>query len=233
MHTIRIKNDLQTLADPEKAKVMQRFFKTGPGQYGEGDIFLGVTVPDSRKLAKKYSNIGLEEVKVLLGSAVHEERMVAILILVQKYKDAAGDGKAEIARFYLDNLKSVNNWDLVDLSAPSILGSFLMENDRSVLYRLARSSNVWERRIAIVSTLQFIRSGEFSDTLKIVQVLLNDDHDLMHKAAGWMLREVGKRNASVEEAFLEKHCRNMPRTMLRYAIERFSEKKRMSYMRRS
>ena len=230
---IRIKNDLQKLADPEKAKVMQRFFKTGPGQYGEGDIFLGVTVSDSRKLAKKYSNIGLEEVKVLLGSAVHEERMVALLILVQKYKDATGKGKAEIARFYLDNLKSVNNWDLVDLSAPSILGSFLMENDRSVLYRLARSSNVWERRIAIVSTLQFIRSGEFDDTLKIIQMLLYDDHDLMHKAAGWMLREVGKRNASVEEVFLEKHCKDMPRTMLRYAIERFPEKKRMNYMRRS
>jgi 3-methyladenine DNA glycosylase AlkD len=227
-----IRKELQEMADPKKAKVLQRFFKTGPGQYGEGDIFLGITVPDSRKVAKKYSNIGLKEVKVLLGSAVHEERMVALLILVQKYKDASGDGKAEIARFYLDNLKWINNWDLVDLSAPSILGSFLMENDRSILHRLARSSSVWERRIAIVSTLQFIRSGEFGDTLKIVQVLLNDDHDLMHKAAGWMLREVGKRDASVEEAFLEKHCRNMPRTMLRYAIERFPEKKRMSYMRR-
>ena len=228
-----IRKELQKMADPKKAKVLQRFFKTGPGQYGEGDIFLGVTVPDSRKLAKRYSNIGLGEVKVLLDSAIHEERIVALLILIQKYKDASGNGKAEIARFYLDNLKSVNNWDLVDLSAPSILGSFLMENDRSVLHRLARSSNVWERRIAIVSTLQLIRSGEFSDTLKIVQVLLHDDHDLMHKAAGWMLREVGKRNASVEEVFLEKHCKDMPRTMLRYAIERFPEKKRMSYMRRS
>jgi 3-methyladenine DNA glycosylase AlkD len=225
-----IRKELQGMASPEKAKVLQRFFKTGPGQYGEGDIFLGITVPESRKIAKKYSNIGLEEVKMLLGSPLHEERMVALLILVQKYKDAADNGKAEVVRFYLDNLKRVNNWDLVDLSAPSILGSFLMENDRSLLYRLARSGSVWERRIAIVSTLQFIRNGKFGDTLKIVQMLLNDDHDLMHKAAGWMLREVGKRDASVEEAFLEKNCRNMPRTMLRYAIERFPEKKRMRYM---
>jgi 3-methyladenine DNA glycosylase AlkD len=228
-----IRRELQEMADPEKAKALQCFFKTGPGQYGEGDVFLGITVPESRKVAKKYSHVGLEEIKALLNSAVHEERMVALLVLVQKYKDASGDGRAEIAKFYLDNLKWINNWDLVDLSAPSILGSFLMENDRSILYKLARSGNVWERRIAIVSTLQFIRSGEFDDTLKIAEMLLHDGHDLMHKAAGWMLREVGKRDASAEEAFLEKHCQAMPRTMLRYAIERFPEKKRVSYMRRT
>ena len=190
-------------------------------------------MPESRKVARKYSQIKLEEVRALLGSSVHEERLVALLILVQKYKSAPDNEKAGIARFYLDNLKGVNNWDLVDLSAPSILGSFLSGNDRSVLYKLAKSSSVWERRIAIVSTLQFIRDGEFGDTLKIAEMLLHDDHDLIHKAAGWMLREVGKKNVSAIEAFLEKHCRSMPRTMLRYAVERFPEKKRSDYLKRS
>src|SRR5581483_11776395 len=205
MYAKDVKSDLQKLSDPEKAKGLQRFFKTGAGQYGESDM--------------------------LLGSSIHEERLVALLILVQKYNSTSD--KARISRFYVDNLKGVNNWDLVDLSAPSILGSSLMENDKSILYRMARSSNVWERRIAIVSTLQFIRNGEFGDTLKIAEILLHDDHDLIHKAAGWMLREVGKRDVCAEEMFLEKYCSSMPRTMLRYAVERFPEKKRKNYLRKN
>jgi 3-methyladenine DNA glycosylase AlkD len=226
-----VRKELQSLADPEKAATLQRFFKTGPGQYGEGDIFLGVIVPESRRVAKKFSQLSLGEVRELLYSGVHEERLVALLILVQKYSSAPGREKEQVVRFYLDNIKQVNNWDLVDLSAPSILGAHLMDRDREVLRRLAKSDSVWERRIAVMSTFHFIKNGEFRDALNIAEMLLQDDHDLIHKAAGWMLREVGKRDVAVEEAFLEKHCKAMPRTMLRYAIERLSERKRRSYMK--
>ncbi len=230
-----IRKDLQALADQEKAKVLQRFFKTGPGQYAEGDIFLGVIVPESRKVAKKYSgNIALEEVRRLLGSDIHEERLIALLILVEKFRNAIGnkDEKNKIAKFYLDNLEGVNNWDLVDLSAPSILGSYLIqeENDKSILYKFAGSSNVWERRVSIIATLRFIKNNQFDDTLKIAEILLCDDHGLIQKAVGWMLREIGKRDIDAEEAFLKKHYRSMPRTTLRYAIERFPENKRQKYM---
>jgi len=231
-----IREDLQKLANPEMAKTLQRFFKTGPGQYGESDNFLGIIVPESRKVAKKYNDISLEEVKIILSSGIHEERLVALLILIEKFKHAGNDDeKQKIVEFYLGNLKQINNWDLVDLSAPSILGMFLMINsdDRSILYRLAKSESVWERRVAIVATLQFIRNNEFTDTLKIAEILLYDEHDLIHKAAGWMLREVGKRNTAAEEAFLKRYCQTMPRTMLRYAVERLSERKRKSYMRRT
>ncbi len=230
-----IRKDLQALADQEKAKVLQRFFKTGPGQYAEGDIFLGVIVPESRKVAKKYSgNIALEEVRRLLGSDIHEERLIALLILVEKFRNAIGnkDEKNKIAKFYLDNLEGVNNWDLVDLSAPSILGSYLIqeEKDKSILYKFAGSSNVWERRVSIIATLRFIKNNQFDDTLKIAEILLCDDHGLIQKAVGWMLREIGKRDIDAEEAFLKKHYRSMPRTTLRYAIERFPENKRQKYM---
>jgi 3-methyladenine DNA glycosylase AlkD len=223
--------DLQNLADPKKAVILQRFFKTGPGEYGEGDVFLGIMVPQSRQVAKKYIGLPLQQVNALLGSNIHEERLVALLILVYKYAHASVKEKSDIARFYLDNLKQINNWDLVDLSAPIILGSFLMENDRSVLYRLAKSDNIWERRVAILATMQFIKNGEFSDTLKLARILLRDDHDLIHKAVGWMLREVGKRDLALEEAFLDKHYRVMPRTALRYAIERLPERKKRRYMK--
>lgn len=232
MHARDVTNVLQSLADPEKAMILQGFFKTGPDQYGEGDIFLGVTVPKSRLVARKFGELPLGQVRALLYSGVHEERLVALLILVQKYARAADRGKEEIVRFYISNLKQVNNWDLVDLSAPSILGAHLMNGDRALLYRLASSANVWERRVAIIATLHFIRNSDFSDTLKIAKMLLQDRHDLIHKAAGWMLREVGKRDAAAEEAFLDRHCRAMPRTMLRYAIERFPESKRRRYMKR-
>lgn len=226
-----IRKDLRAMADPAKAKILQGFFKTGPGQYGEGDVFLGVTVPQSRQVARKFSQLALGQVRALLYSSVHEERLVALLILAQKYSSASSNEKEEeIVRFYLDNIKQVNNWDLVDLSAPCILGAHLMDRDRTLLYMLARSDSVWERRIAIIATLHFIRNNDFRDTLKIAATLLHDRHDLIHKAAGWMLREVGKRDVAAEEAFLEKHCKVMPRTMLRYAIERLPERKRRRYM---
>jgi 3-methyladenine DNA glycosylase AlkD len=227
-----VRKELKSMADPDKAAILQRFFKTGPGQYGEGDIFIGVMVPQSRQIAKKFSQLPLGEVRTLLYSRIHEERLVALLILARRYGSASSCmEKEEIVKFYLNHIKQVNNWDLVDLSAPNILGAHLVDSRdrRRLLYRLARSENLWERRIAIVATHHFIRNGDFSDTLKIAEMLLQDRHDLMHKAAGWMLREVGKRDAAAEEAFLEKHFSVIPRTMLRYAIERLPENKRRRY----
>jgi 3-methyladenine DNA glycosylase AlkD len=232
MKAADIRKELQSMADPDKGAILQRFFKTGPGQYGEGDIFIGVMVPQSRQVAKKFSQLPLGEVRTLLYSGIHEERLVALLILARRYSASSSREKEEIVKFYLDNIKQVNNWDLVDLSAPNILGAHLVDRDRRrLLYRFAGSDNVWERRIAIVATHYFIRNGDFSDTLKIAAMLLQDRHDLIHKAAGWMLREVGKRDAAAEEAFLEEHYSAMPRTMLRYAIERLPESKRRRYMK--
>ena len=231
MSAEQVRRELQSLGDAKKASMVKRFFKTGPGQYGEGDVFLGIKVPQSRQIAKKYISLPFHQVKVLLDSNIHEERLVALLILVRKYDHGSDEEKSDIVRFYLDNLKQVNNWDLVDLSAPNILGSFLMESDRSLLYKLAKSGNIWERRIAILATMQFIKNGEFSNTLKLASMLLRDDHDLIHKAVGWMLREVGKRDLALEEAFLDKHYKVMPRTTLRYAIERFTERKKQKYMK--
>ena len=234
-----VRKELQSMADPDKAAILQRFFKTGLGQYGEGDIFIGVMVPHSRQVAKKFSQLPLGEVRTLLYSRIHEERLVALLILVLRYSGASSsrEENEEIVNFYLDNIKQVNNWDIVDLSAPNIHGAYLMvdkrdDRRRKLLYKLAKSENVWERRIAIVATHHFIRKGDFSDTLQIAEMLLQDRHDLIHKAAGWMLREVGKRDSAAEEAFLEKHCNVMPRTMLRYAIERLPESKRRRYTRK-
>lgn len=224
-----VRAELARLADPAKALVLQRFFKTGKGQYGEGDVFMGITVPQSRQVAMKCAGIPLEDVKGLLYSKIHEERLVALLILVQKSKAHLED----VARFYINNISQVNNWDLVDLSAPRILGAYLEGRDRSILYRLGASGKLWERRIAIIATHDFIRRGDFADTLKISEMLLGDRHDLMHKAVGWMLREVGKRDLAAEEAFLQRHRKKMPRTALRYAIERFPEEKRRAYMARS
>jgi 3-methyladenine DNA glycosylase AlkD len=226
-----IRRELKSMADPGKAAIMQRFFKTGPGQYGEGDIFIGVMVPQSRRVAKKFCQLPLGEVRTLLYSHIHEERLVALLILAWSYSSVSSSREKEegIVKFYLDNIKQVNNWDLVDLSAPNILGAHLVDRERSLLYMLAGSENVWERRIAIIATHHFIRNGDFSDTLKIAEMLLQDRHDLIHKAAGWMLREVGKRDTGAQEAFLEKHWSVMPRMMLRYAIERLPESKRRRY----
>jgi 3-methyladenine DNA glycosylase AlkD len=227
-----LKSDLQALADPEKAAILSRFFKTGKGQYGEGDVFLGIVVPKQRIVAKKYAGLSFNDIRKLLSSKIHEHRLVALLILVNKYKkaDVKERERREIAGFYLKHARHINNWDLVDLSAPNILGDYLLDRDRSVLYRLACSINLWERRISVMSTLTFIRRRDFGDILRIAEILLEDDQDLIHKAAGWMLREVGKRDLKAEEEFLRKHYRRMPRTMLRYAIERFEEKKRRFYL---
>lgn len=218
--------ELLSLSDPKRAVIMQGFFKTGRGQYGEGDVFLGISMPDARKVAKKHSHITLAEVRKLLHSKIHEERMLAVLILLIKCKD----DPSGIAKFYIKYMKQVNNWDLVDVSAPKILGLYLLQGDRSLLYKLARSPSVWERRASILATQTFIRSGRFDDTLKIAEILLRDKHDLMHKAVGWMLREVGNHDLAAEERFLKKHYREMPRTMLRYAIEKFPENKRRLYL---
>lgn len=226
----RIKSELEKLASPRKAKVLQGFFKTGSGQYGEGDVFLGVAVPDSRRLVKKFSGISLKEIESSLSSKIHEERLVALLVLVEKYSKASEKEKDCLFDFYLSHSKSINNWDLVDLTAPKIVGEHLLHGGRGILYRLAKSNDLWERRISVLSTFTFIRNNDFSDALKISEILLKDKHDLIHKAVGWMLREIGKRDLATEEGFLKKHSGKMPRTMLRYAIEKFPEKKRKEYL---
>ncbi len=222
--------DLQNLQDSEKAKQLSRFFKTGKGEYGEGDIFLGIKVPEQRKLAKKYSGLPLDDIGHLLNSTIYEQRLTSLFILVLKYNKEDEKGKMEVVDFYISNLKHVNNWDLVDISAPHILGNYLLDNDRSILYRLASSDNLWERRIAILSTFSFIKNNQYEDALNISGILIFDEHDLIHKAVGWMLREIGKRDIKTEEEFLLKHYHEMPRTMLRYAIEKFDEEIRKFYL---
>jgi len=211
-----------------------RFFKTGKGEYGEGDVFLGITVPLQRSIAKKYLDLNLKDVQDLLSSKIHEHRLVSLLILIFKYKKADELEKKEIVDFYLKNTKNINNWDLVDLSAGYIVGDYLFQfkKDTSVLYKLAKSKNLWERRIAIMSTFAYIKNDHFKDVLSISEILLNDPHDLIHKAVGWMLREIGKRNKKVEVNFLNKHYREMPRTMLRYAIEKFTIEEKSFYMKK-
>ncbi len=233
MKTSSLKNlraELLKNADFNKAAFLKRFFKTGKGQYGEGDVFLGITVPKQRKIAKKYLDLSLQDLSSLIKSKVHEERLTALFVAVYKYKKF--QIKKEIYQWYIKNAKQVNNWDLVDSSAPYIVGDFLKDKDRSILFKLAKSKNLWEKRIAILSTFAFINQGEFKDTFKIAEILLSDTHDLIHKAVGWMLREVGKRvSQKTEEVFLQKHYQKMPRTMLRYAIERFPEKLRQKYLK--
>ena len=228
--------ELKKLGSPKKAKASAWFFKTGEGHYGHGDVFFGVTVPEQRKIAKKYADLPdfpIGEIGKLLKSKVHECRLTALLILVMRYKAADKKTKERIAKFYLSNAKRVNNWDLVDSSAPYIPGPYLLDKNsknRRVLYKLAKSENLWERRIAVLATYAFIQKGEYADTLKIAEVLLKDKHDLIHKATGWMLREAGKMSLPTEEKFLKKYAAAMPRTMLRYAIEKFPEKKRKFYL---
>ena len=223
--------ELQKLANPAKAEILQRFFKTGPGQYGEGDIFLGITVPEQRRIANKF-DLSLKELQKLLSSKIHEHRLTSLFILINKYKKADEKLREKIYNFYLKNIKKINNWDLVDLSAPNILGDFLINKDKSILYKLAKSSNLWGRRISILSTFTFIKNNQFEDSIKIAEILLKDSHDLIHKAVGWMLREMGKRDEKVLISFLNKHYKNMPRTMLRYAIEKFDETKKQFYMKK-
>jgi 3-methyladenine DNA glycosylase AlkD len=227
----KIQKYLRQFASKEKARLLQGFFKTGPGQYGEGDKFLGVMVPNIRRSVKEFADAPLAEVLKLLRSSYHEDRVLALLLLVHKFEKGDLDLRKRIYTLYLKNTKYINNWDLVDLSAPKIVGPYLDRSSRSLLYRFVRSRNLWERRIAILATFPYIRKGDFVDALAISEMLLDDDHDLMHKAVGWMLREVGKKDATVLEGFLRKHYSRMPRTALRYAIERFPEAKRKKYLR--
>ncbi len=226
----QLKKELKELSDPKQAEILQRFFKTGKGEYGEGDIFLGIKVPVQREVANKFGELFLEDIEKLLNSKIHEHRMTALFILIRQYKKGSESEKNKVFNFYLKNTKNINNWDLVDISAPKVVGDYLLNKPRNILYKLAKSDNLWERRIAIISTFTFIRNNKFRDTLKIAEILLNDKHDLIHKAVGWMLREVGKRDQKTEEEFLQKYYLKMPRVMLRYAIERFEERKRKFYL---
>jgi 3-methyladenine DNA glycosylase AlkD len=225
-----ITRSLDALGNPDRARMARQYFKTGPGEYGEGDIFLGVSVPETRKLAGQHRNLPLPDAVSLLHSPIHEARMCALLILCRQYARADAGLREQIYQTYLDNTRFINNWDLVDLTAKDIVGVHLETRPRDVLYRLVSSPLLWERRIAIMATFHYIRLGDFSDTLAIARHLVADREDLIHKAVGWMLREVGKRDLSVEEAFLSEYYRHMPRTMLRYAIERFPEDLRQRYL---
>ncbi len=233
MSLAALKKDIRAQADPEKAKFLMRFFKSGPGEYGEGDKLLGVIVPKSRLLAKKhYKELSLSEAEELLHSPFHEERLIALFVLIHKFNKGDKATQASVYKVYCRSTKWINNWDLVDTSAPQIVGAYLQERDRAQLYKWSGSKLLWERRISILSTQAFIRKGSFDDTLKISKLLLGDEHDLIHKAVGWMLREVGKKDRSAEIAFLDLHAKRMPRTMLRYALEHFPEKIRRHYMSR-
>ncbi len=221
---------LRTLGDPETAQVLRGFFKTGPGQYGEGDVFLGIKVTPLRLLARDFQTLPLPEAEKLLRSELHEARMLALLILVRAFGRGDDSARTAVYDLYRSNTARINNWDLVDASAEHIVGGYLAERDRQPLYELAASAGLWERRIAIVATQHFIRQGDFADTLKLAALLLADRADLIHKAVGWMLREIGKRDEATAEAFLREHYRRMPRTMLRYAIERLPEPRRREYL---
>lgn len=229
LNLLNLRRELRIHANPQKAKLLQGFFKTGKGEYAEGDVFMGVMVPDTRKVAVKYKDLPLKDIEALLSSEIHEERLCALLILVYRFEKHPRERK-EIFDFYLKNTKHINNWDLVDLSSHKIVGKWLLDKNRNVLYELAKSESLWERRISVISTFAFIANKNFNDSLRLAEILLHDDHDLMHKAVGWMLREIGKRERGVLERFLAKYYKKMPRTMLRYAIEKFPEKMRKEYL---
>jgi len=227
----QIMAELQSLGDPERAKHSQRFFKTGPGEYGAGDVFLGIRVPVQRAVARRYRKVTLTEILELLQSPYHEARLTALFLLVDLYKRGAVDLKTAIYQAYSGNVSRINNWDLVDSSAPHIVGHFLFDKSREPLLVLARSTDLWQRRIAIIATQYFIRHYEFEATLQLAEILLHDPEDLIHKAVGWMLREVANRSQPRAEEFLRLHYQEMPRTMLRYAIEKFQENLRQAYLK--
>lgn len=222
---------LRALGDREKAEVLQRFFKTGKGEYAEGDVFVGLRVPEIRRLAKEHHGLPLAEIIHLLHSPIHEARLLALFILVRAYRQGDPVLQRKIFNLYLKNTRFINNWDLVDASAEHIVGPYLKDRPRSPLHALAASDLLWDRRISIMATFHYIKRGEFAETLHIAERLLRDPEDLIHKAVGWMLREIGKRDRPTEEAFLKRHYRGMPRTMLRYAIEKFPEALRQQYLR--
>ena len=233
-HLVTFENltqDFRSEANPDIAAHSSRFFKTAMGEYGEGDKFLGIRVPVTRKYAKKYRGAALPVVRKLLKSKYHEERLMAVIMLAAKFKSGSAADKKKIYELYLSKTKHINNWDIVDSSAHLIVGPYLQDKSKKILNQLAVSKDIWERRIAIMSTFHYIRLQEFAKTIEISEILVNDSEDLIHKAVGWMLREVGNRDMAVEEKFLKKHYRTMPRTMLRYAIEKFPEKKRQRYLK--
>jgi 3-methyladenine DNA glycosylase AlkD len=233
MNAQEVQNRLRSFANARDAAFLPGFFKTGPGQYGEGDVFIGVRVPTVRRVAGEFKSLPLSEVVRLLHSKIHEERLTALVILVLQTAKGDAATRKRVCDLYLANTKHINNWDLVDLSAPQLVGVHLNDKSRRPLYRLAKSAWLWDRRISILATFHFIRQGDFDDTIRIAEMLLGDREDLIHKAVGWMLREVGKRDRDVLEAFLQMHSRIMPRTMLRYAIEKFPPKKRLAYLAKS
>lgn len=229
-------SELQAAATPERAKASAWFFKTGKGQYGEGDVFIGISNPDLRKVCKKYPSLSLEELQVLLNNPIHEYRLTALIILVNQMKKAKGDTQKDIYDFYLKNIPNINNWDLVDISARDIVGYYLFDKDRHILVDMARSGHIWTQRIAIIASCYFISKNQFEDTFRIAEILLSNKHDLIHKAVGWMLREIWKREKVNEgevkqvEQFLEKNISQIPRTTLRYSIEKMTEERRKYFM---
>ena len=223
---------LEALGDPDAALFAQRFFKTGAGEYGEGDIFRGIRVPVLRKLCGTLDDMALQEVMLLLASVYHEDRLLALLLLMRRFHRGEESDKEVIYDLYLTHTQHINNWDLVDISAGHIVGRFLEFRDRAPLYKLVHSARLWERRIAIIATFHFIRHGEIDDTLALAELLLDDREELIHKASGWMLRVVGMLDMEAIEGFLLKHYAQMPRVMLRYAIERFPEERRQQYLKR-
>lgn len=222
---------LQAVADPERAPETARFFKTAKGEYGYGDVFLGIRVPIQRQIARQFKDTPLVEVEKLLQSKYHEARLTALFILVLQYKRKKADLQDDIIDLFLRNTAMINNWDLVDSSAPYLLGEWVRNKDRKILYQLATSENLWEKRISMIACYALIKNGDFTDALTLAKQFLQEEHDLMHKATGWMLREVGNRDRSIEEAFLNKYYAKMPRTMLRYAIEKFPESLRQDYLK--
>ncbi len=228
----QLQKQLKQLGNLTQAETLQRFFKTAPNQYGAGDIFLGITVPQQRIIAQQYIQLNLIDIKKLLYNKIHEYRFTALLILISQYQQGNKDTKKKIYNFYLKHSYQINNWDLVDLSAPKIIGDYLLNKNKSILFHLARSKNLWQKRIAIIATFEFIKHQKFNTTIKIAKLLLNDQHDLIHKAIGWMLREIGKRNQQLLEKFLNKNIHQLPRTTLRYAIEKFPNKKRLNYLKK-
>lgn len=222
---------LKVKGNPDKAKHLARFFKTGKGQYGEGDLFLGITVPEQRAIAQKYQHTEFEALSELIESPYHEVRLTALLIVVYKFEKAKSpDLQAQCVDFYLRHTRYINNWDLVDLTCYKLLGVWLEDKDRSLLHSWAANGDLWKQRIAIVACMHFIRRKDFSDFLRIADLLLQHQHDLIHKAIGWLLREVGKKDKEILTTFLSTRYRTMPRTMLRYAIERFPEEERKAYL---
>lgn len=230
MSISKIKKELRKHKSAEQAVILQRFFKTGKGEYGENDKFLGIKVPIQRKIAKNFIELPLKDIEKLLQSKWHEERLTAIHILNNKYNRDNNKEMKQVFDMYFKNIEHINNWDLVDSSAPYFVGHYLFKRNKAILYKLVISTDLWERRISIMATYYFIRQRQFENTLKLAKILLKDDHDIIQKAVGWMLREVGNRHLPAEEKFLKKYYKRMPRTMLRYAIEKFPEKKRKEYL---